>query len=158
VSWLAIIGVGIKALLRMVQPKAFIFLGLILIITVVGVSLTQSMMTEVVEYVSHSISGRFESVSSIKSAFVLKLGHAFMFGVLCLFMLIIRQRLKLGVLDVVLFCLIFAFATESLQRHQYTRSAQFIDIVIDCLGIALVLACWAIFTGFGHIKKQERED
>ena len=145
--WLIFLSLSLKILFRAAGVKYVVICLIILVTTIVGITLSQPHVSNLLQPVVSVLIEQFGTGKAITAQYLLKFGHAFIFALMSVFLLTQRRKLNLSGADVIVLSILLAWASEAVQRHHPTRSAEVSDILVDAVGIlfaAVVYQLWRV--------------
>ena len=151
-GFLALIGLiflllSVKILVLAAGARSVVTCLIILGTTIVGITLSQPHVSSLLQLVVSVLIEQFGTGKAITAQYLLKFGHAFIFALMSVFLLTQRRKLNLSGTDVIVLSILLAWASEAVQRHHPTRSAEVSDILVDAVGIlfaAVVYQLWCV--------------
>ena len=112
-------------------------------VLIVGVVVSGSSLTKYIHPIYYGVMSLFgisgDDIAGNRTAFdwVFKLGHVIVFALIAFCVFIVRLRINAGLVWALAMLLLIAIASESVQLHVQGRGASLMDVMFDCMGIAL---------------------
>ena len=131
--------IAIVWLVRRSTRQLGIITGALIVLTVVGILLPESVSNQQVLPLYRRLASALSFGNTEPLEVIFKTGHfLFFFGVtLCL--LLGRSTLRLSSTMIIGFMMVFAIATEGLQLFLFNRSTRLFDLGVDIAGVMLAL-------------------
>ena len=154
--WLVFLSLSVKILERAAGMKSVIICLSILAFTAIGVALSQPHVSSLMQPVVSVLIEQFGIGKAVIAQYLMKFAHAFIFAVMSVFLFTQRRKLNLSGIDVIVLAILIAWASEAVQRHQQTRSAEVSDILIDGVGIFFGVVVYQLWFVVGQMKGRGR--
>lgn len=147
--WSILLSTTIFWIARRSSPKSSVVIGFLLLTTLVGVLMPETVTDEDVLRLSEILTIAIPFVQIESLTLIYKFGHFTFFFLVTLCLMTQRHALNLSSFTIMKLMLVFAVATEGMQLYLFDRSTRTTDIAIDASGILIAF----LITIAIHTKK-----